>query len=46
MCVLCGVATEEEEIFSNYKLFESSLCKLLVDESANIILTFLHNEIK
>ena len=43
MRVICGVATEEE-LFSDYKLFESSLRKLLGDETANTILTFLHNE--
>jgi hypothetical protein len=43
--VLSGVATEEE-LFSDYKLFESSLRQLLGDETANTILTFLHNEIK
>jgi len=40
MCVLSGVPTEEE-LFSDYKLFESSLCKLFGDETANTILTFL-----
>jgi hypothetical protein len=45
MCVLSGVATEEE-LFSDYKLFESSLCKLFGDETANTILTFLHNGIE
>ena len=34
----------EEELFSDYKLFESSLRQLLGDETANTILTFLHNE--
>ena len=43
MRVITGVATEEE-LFSDYKLFESSLRKLLGDETANTILTFLHNE--
>jgi hypothetical protein len=43
MRVISGVATEEE-LFSDYKLFESSLRKLLGDETANTILTFLHNE--
>jgi hypothetical protein len=42
--VLSGVATEEE-LFSDYKLFESSLRQLLGDETANTILTFLHNEV-
>jgi hypothetical protein len=37
------VATEEE-LFSDYKLFESSLRQLLGDETANTILSFLHNE--
>jgi hypothetical protein len=44
MCVLSRVATEEE-LFSDYKLFESSLRKLLGDETANTILTFLHSQI-
>ncbi|MFL6327527.1 MAG: hypothetical protein ACJ71I_08645 [Nitrososphaeraceae archaeon] len=43
MRVITGVATEEE-LFSDYKLFESSLRQLLGDETANTILTFLHNE--
>ena len=43
MRVISGVATEEE-LFSDYKLFESSLRQLLGDETANTILTFLHNE--
>ncbi|MFL6409745.1 MAG: hypothetical protein ACJ71K_00690 [Nitrososphaeraceae archaeon] len=43
MRVISRVATEEE-LFSDYKLFESSLRKLLGDETANTILTFLHNE--
>jgi hypothetical protein len=43
MRVITGVATEEE-LFSDYKLFESSLRKLLGDETANTILSFLHNE--
>ena len=43
MRVITGVATEEE-LFSDYKLFESSLRKLLGDETANTILIFLHNE--
>ncbi|MFL6469782.1 MAG: hypothetical protein ACJ71H_02910 [Nitrososphaeraceae archaeon] len=43
MRVITGVATEEE-LFSDYKLFESSLRKLLGDETANTILTFLLNE--
>jgi hypothetical protein len=45
MCILSGVATEEEELFSDYKLFETSLRQLLGDETANTILTFLHDEI-
>jgi hypothetical protein len=44
MCIVSGVATEEE-LFSDYKLFESSLRKLLGDETANTILTFLHDKI-
>jgi hypothetical protein len=44
MCILSGVATEEE-LFSDYKLFETSLRQLLGDETANTILTFLHDEI-
>ncbi|MFL6418505.1 MAG: hypothetical protein ACJ71P_03685 [Nitrososphaeraceae archaeon] len=43
MRVITGVATEEE-LFSDYKLFESSLRQLLDDETANTILSFLHNE--
>jgi hypothetical protein len=43
MRVITGMATEEE-LFSDYKSFESSLRKLLGDETANTILTFLHNE--
>jgi hypothetical protein len=44
MHILSGVATEEE-LFADYKLFENSLYRLLGDETTNIILTFLHNEI-
>jgi hypothetical protein len=44
MRILSGVATEEE-LFADYKLFENSLYRLLGDETTNIILTFLHNEI-
>jgi hypothetical protein len=44
MCVLSGVATEEE-LFSNYKLFERSLFQLLGDETANTILTHMLYEI-
>lgn len=44
MCVLSGVATEEE-LFSDSKLFERSLCKLFGDETADTILTFLYGEI-
>jgi len=44
MRVISGLATEEE-LFSDYKLFERSLRQLLGDETANTILTFLHNEI-
>jgi len=43
MRVISEVATEQE-LFSDYKLFESSLRQLLGDETANTILTFLHNE--
>jgi hypothetical protein len=43
MRTLSGVATEEE-LFSDYKLFESSLRQLLGDETTNTILTFLHDE--
>ena len=35
----------EEELLSDYKLFERSLRQLLGDETANTILTFLHDEI-
>ena len=44
MHIISRVATEEE-LFSDYKLFESSLRKLLGAETANTILTFLHDEI-
>jgi hypothetical protein len=44
MCVLSGVATEQE-LLSDYKLFESLLRQLLGDETANTILTFMHDEI-
>jgi hypothetical protein len=44
MRVISGVTTKEE-LFSDYKLFERSLCRLLGDETANTILTFLHAEI-
>jgi hypothetical protein len=43
MRVISGVATEEE-LLSDYKLFESSLRQLLGDQTANTILTFLHDE--
>jgi hypothetical protein len=43
MRVISGVATEQE-LFSDYKLFESSLRQLLGNETANTILTFLHDE--
>ena len=43
MCTLSGVGTEEE-LFSDYKLFENSLRQLLGDETANSILTFLHEK--
>jgi hypothetical protein len=39
MRIVSGVATEEE-LFSDYKLFESSLHQLLGEETANTILTF------
>src|SRR5215212_12004476 len=45
MRIVSGLATEEE-LFSDYKLFERSLRQLLGDETANTILTFLHNESK
>jgi hypothetical protein len=44
MCILSEVATEEE-LFSDYKLFETSLRQLLGDETANTILTLLHDEV-
>jgi hypothetical protein len=44
MCVVSGVATEQE-LLSDYKLFETSLRQLLGDETANTILTFMHDEI-
>ena len=44
MYIISRVATEEE-LFSNYKLFESTLRQLLGDETANTTLTFLHEEI-
>jgi hypothetical protein len=43
MCTLSGVTTEEE-LFSDYKLFESSLRQLLDDETTDTILTFLYDE--
>jgi hypothetical protein len=43
MRVISGVETEQE-LFSDYKLFESSLRQLLGNETANTILTFLHDE--
>jgi hypothetical protein len=42
--VISGVATQDE-LFSDYKLFERSLRQLLGDETANIILSFLHDQI-
>ena len=42
--IISGAATEEE-LFSEYKLFEGSLHQLLGGETANIILNFLHDEI-
>jgi hypothetical protein len=44
MRIISGAATEEE-LFSDYKLFERSLRQLVGDETANIILTFFHDEI-
>ena len=38
-----GAATEEE-LFSDYKLFEHSLHQLLGDQTANTILNFMHDE--
>jgi hypothetical protein len=43
MRVISGVAVEKE-LFSDYILFESSLFQLLGDQTANTILTFLHDE--
>jgi hypothetical protein len=37
MCTLSGVTTEEE-LFSDYELYESSLHQLLGDETTNTIL--------
>ena len=42
--IISGAATEEE-LFSDYKLFEHSLHQLLGEETANTILNFLHDEI-
>jgi hypothetical protein len=39
MCILSGVATKEE-LFLDYKLFETLLRQLLGDETSNTILTF------
>jgi hypothetical protein len=44
MRIVSGVATQEE-LFSDYKLFQSSLRQLLGDETSNTILNFMHNEI-
>jgi hypothetical protein len=44
MRVISGVETEQE-LFSDYKLFESSLRQLLGDETANTILSFLRDQI-
>jgi hypothetical protein len=44
MRIVSGMATEEE-LFSDYKLFENSLRQLVGKETANTILTFLHDEI-
>jgi hypothetical protein len=44
MRVVSGLATEEE-LFSDYKLLERSLRQLLGDQTANTILTFLHNDL-
>ena len=38
--IISGVATEDE-LFSDYKLFESSLRRLLGEETANTILNFM-----
>jgi hypothetical protein len=43
MCALSRAT--EEELFSDYELFESSLHQLLGDETANSILNFMQNEI-
>ena len=43
--IISGAATEEE-LFSDYKLFEGSLHQLLGDETANTILNFIHDEIE
>jgi hypothetical protein len=43
MRIISG-ATTEQELFSDYKLFESSLYQLLGDQTANIILNFIHDE--
>jgi hypothetical protein len=40
-----GSTSERRRTISDYKLFESSLRKLLGAETANTILTFLHDEI-
>jgi hypothetical protein len=42
--IISGAATEEE-LFSDYKLFEGSLHQLLSHETATTILTFLHDQI-
>jgi hypothetical protein len=39
--IISGAATEEEP-FSDYKLFENSLRRLLGDETANTILNFMN----
>ena len=44
MRMIAGVAMEEE-LFSDYKLLQSSLRQILGDETADTILTFLHDEI-
>jgi hypothetical protein len=41
--IISGAATEEE-LFSDYKLFEHSLHQLLGDQTANTILNFMDDE--
>jgi hypothetical protein len=42
--IISGAPTKEK-LYSDYKLFEHSLHKLLGDETANTILIFLYNEL-